>query len=420
MKILTNYYTEKELEYIKNNFKTSTIRQIAKELHRPESGVSIKAKQLGLVKQKHSKWTEEEIKFLKENYIQMTSEEISKHVNHSVSAINTMRDRLGLVRNASWTQEEIDYLVNNFETTLFSELSKKFNRTEGAIRAKCFDLNLVKKSPWTDEEIEFVRYNYMDMATKDIAKLLLRTPSAVQLRAERMGFKKYPYYCEYNYFDKIDTEEKAYWLGFMTADGWISKNNETGACVTGIELQYDDISHLKKFNKSIKGNYQITDRWRTCEISKYKTKSHTCIIRIFSSIMYESLLKLGFTNNKSFDCCIPNIDNKLIKHYIRGYFDGDGCFTYTSKSFGVSFLTASYTFNDNLYNLLLSYGFHPSKSQYTSEYNTQIYTISLVRKQEKLDFLNWIYGDATISLDRKYNKYLRVKESVPTQSCLAN
>ncbi len=417
---MTNYYTEKELEYIKNNFKTSTIRQIAKELHRPESGVSIKAKQLGLVKQKHSKWTEEEIKFLKENYIQMTSEEISKHVNHSVSAINTMRDRLGLVRNASWTQEEIDYLVNNFETTLFSELSKKFNRTEGAIRAKCFDLNLVKKSPWTDEEIEFVRRNYIDMTTKDIAKTLLRTPSAVQLRAERMGLKKYPYHCEYNYFDKIDTEEKAYWLGFMTADGWISKNNETGSCAIGIELQYGDIQHLRKFNKSIKGNYQITERWRKCSLSKHDKNHHMCTIRIFSSIMYNSLVNLGFTNNKSFDCCIPVMNVNLLKHYVRGYFDGNGCLCYTKNNFAVCISTASENLINDLTNIFEKNGFHPVVRKNITEFNTTIYDFRLNYKQEKLDFLNWIYGDATIFLDRKYNKYLRVKESVPTQSCLAN
>ena len=109
------------------------------------------------------------------------------------------------------------------------------------------------------------------------------------------------YFHNEDFFEKIDSEEKAYWLGFLTADGWINKNEKGNAGVTGIELQYKDIDHLRKFNKSINGNYKITDRWRPCLISsKYNNKRHhTCLIRIFSITMYDSLVKLGFTNNKS-------------------------------------------------------------------------------------------------------------------------
>ena len=342
----------------------------------------------------------------------MTSEDISHHINHTVDSINTMRDKLKLVRNSMWSDDEIEFLKNNFETTLFSELSKILGRTEGAIRAKCFDLNLFKNSPWTEDELNFVQENYMEMKTSDISKQLNRTMNAIELKAARMGLKKYPYTCDYHYFDNIDTEEKAYWLGFLTADGWISQSKKTNAGVTGIELKYGDIGHLKKFNKSIDGNYQITDRWKSCGLpNRDKSKKyHTCCIRIFSITMYNTLKNLGFTNDKSYDFHIPKLSDNLIRHYMRGYFDGDGCFCFTNKSFGVNFITASYSLYNDVIKILDNISIKTSNGIFVNEVGTTMYRPEICRLDDKIQFLDWIYQDCNIYLDRKYKKYLKVKE----------
>jgi hypothetical protein len=404
-------YTNEEIKYIKDNFANMTVKQIANRLNKEESSIYNVVRKLGLKKQKHNKWTDEEIEFLRANYIGMTSEEISHHIDHTIDAINTMRDRLKLVRNSTWSDSEIEFLKNNFETTLFSELSKILGRTEGAIRAKCFDLNLFKNTPWADEELDFVRKNYMEMKTSDISQMLSRTMNAIELKAARMGLKKYPYICDYHYFDEIDTEEKAYWLGFLTADGWVNKSKKTNAGVTGIELQYGDIGHLKKFNKSIRGNYPISDRWRVCSISTKdpNKKHHTCVIRIFSLTMYNTLCKLGFSNNKTYDFHIPEIRKDLIKHYIRGYFDGDGCFTFTNKTFHINFITASKILNDDIARVLEFEGFNFVKNNYVNEFDTTMYKLDIYRINDRINFLDWIYQDCNIYLDRKYKKYLKVK-----------
>lgn len=405
-------YTNEELNYIKNNYNNKTIKEISQGINKSFNSVCNAVRKLGLKKQIHNEWTEEEINFLKSNYINMTSAEISYHIAHSVDAINTMRDKLNLVRNRNWTNEEIQFLKDNFESMMFCDLSKIMNRTDGALRAKCFDLNLFKNTPWSDDEINFVKENYMEMKTSDISKILNRTMSAIELKAARLGLKKYPYTCDYHYFDEIDTEEKAYWLGFLTADGWINKSKKTNAGVTGIELHYGDIGHLKKFNKSIGGNYQITDRWRTCSISTKNPnkKNHTCIIRIFSTTMYETLYNLGFTNNKSYDFHIPAIREDLIRHYIRGYFDGDGCLCFTNRSFHINFTTASKTLSDDVLNILRLNNFNINEGSYTNSFNTIMYKIDICRLQDKINFLNWIYEDCNVYLDRKYKKYLKVKE----------
>ena len=415
-------FTNEEVEYIKQNYANSTVKNIAKHLNKNTSCIYNVIRKLGILKQPHNKWTEDEINFLKNNYINMTSEEISKYINHTIDAINTMRDRLGLIRNANWTNDEVEFLKCNFDKMSHDNIGKQINKTESAVRAKCFDLNLYKKEkPWEDWELEFVKNNYMEMSKSEISEVLNRSNDAIQVKANRMGLKKSPYFCDYHYFDVIDTEEKAYWLGFITADGWISKSEKTGAGVTGIELQYGDIGHLKKFNKSIGGNYQVTERWRPCSISKKDPNklNHMCIIRVFSLIMYDSLCKLGFSNNKSYNFSIPNIQDDLIRHYLRGYFDGDGCLCFTNKSFKVNFITASKKLNNDVADILIINKFNIIESNYINDFGTVMYKIDINRKQDKINFLDWIYKDSSIYLDRKYKKYLKIKNTYIDRDSLA-
>lgn len=414
-------YTQEELEYIKDNYDNMSANELAAKLNKSIGSINNATRKMWLIKQPHKQWTNEEIQYLKSNYINKTSNEIAEYLHRTIQSVDTERDKLGLVRNEAWSKEEVDYIVENFKSMTHKDMGENINRTEGAVRAKCFDLGLYKKEvPWKDWEIEFVRQNYMEMTTSEISKRLNRSENAIQLQASRMGLKKYPYTCDYHYFDEINTEEKAYWLGFLTADGWISKNDKSNVGVTGIELQYGDINHLKKFNKSIKGNYQITDRWRTCSISTYPNKkNHMCIIRIFSLTMYNSLVEKGFTKDKSYDCYIPHLRQDLVRHYMRGYFDGDGCFTFINKSLHINFVTASKMLNDDIIKILETENFNYTKSMFSTEFDTTMYKIHICTQEDQVRFLDWIYKDCSIYLDRKYKKYLKVKNSQITQDCLA-
>ena len=414
-------YTSEDLDFIKENYSNLTTKQIANRLHKTESSVYNAIRKMGLKKQVHKAWSEEEIQFLSDHYLVMTNEELAKKLGRSFNSISAQLDRMGLVRNKAWTNDEEQFLIDHFMSMSHKEIGEKLNRTERAITAKCFDLNLYKKDvPWNDHDLEFIKNNYMEMSNKELSQILNRTENAIHLQASRMGLKKYPYFCDYHYFDNIDTEEKAYWLGFLSADGWINRNEDTGSCAVGIELQYADLNHLKKFNKSIAGNYQITDRWRVCSLSKDQTKKHhTCTIRIFSKNMYNSLINLGFSNNKSYDFQFPTIDKKLLRHYIRGYFDGDGCLTVTNKFFAVQFITASESFINSLIALLEELDLHVSHHNYINDFGTLMFNPRLTRNADKLKFLDYIYKDSSIYLDRKYKKYLKAKEKYTNHESLA-
>lgn len=404
-------YCEDEIQFIIDNYQNMTVAEIASKLNKTNGSISNAARKLGLVKQPHKEWTNEEIEYLKHNYGILSVKEISKTLNRTAPSINACAQKLQLYKDVPWTQNDEEYLRKNFTELTHAEMATILHRTEGAVRAKCFDLDLYKKElPWTKEDLDFIRDHYMEMPTSDIAKLLNRTTNAIKLKAGRMGYKKYPYYCDYTFFEHIDTEEKAYWLGFLTADGWISKNNQTGSGCVGIELQYGDIEHLQKFNKSLRGNYKISDRWKTCSISTNKDKeNHMCVLRIFSITMYNTLINLGFTSTKSFDSYIPHIPKELIRHYIRGYFDGDGCFAVSNNYLSISFCTASDALSHDIINVLQKEGITLVDYPNVTEYNTLIHRPTINRIKDKIMFLSYIYKDAKIYLDRKYKKYLKAQ-----------
>ena len=115
------------------------------------------------------------------------------------------------------------------------------------------------------------------------------------------------------YFKNIDTEEKAYWLGFLMADG--SLNKKKYGYYTSFELSIQDKYIVENFAKDIsyKGKIYLTE-----------TRARLCISdTIFSS----ELLKYGFSNKKTFNEKFPDkelINQSFIRYFILGYFDGDG------------------------------------------------------------------------------------------------
>jgi hypothetical protein len=122
-------------------------------------------------------------------------------------------------------------------------------------------------------------------------------------------------------FDII-TEESAYWLGMLMADGWISKER-TGNPRTAITLAEKDYTHLIKFNRFLKSTYPILRR----PVKRHGKIVFQYCIRISSKQIAEKLIFHGITYRKSLTAKIIGLDNsKYLRHFWRGVFDGDGYF----------------------------------------------------------------------------------------------
>lgn len=259
---------------------------------------------------------------------------------------------------------------------------------------------------WTNDEIDFLKENYKTMTYKQLSENLNRTKAAIDLKINRLGLKKDKYTYNHDYFSAIDSEDKAYWLGFILADGSVfrGKNN---SCELSIKLNLGDIEHLKKFNKCINGNNEIITFNRKCNLNdKYYDG---CQIRLYSKKIVDDLSKFGIVQNKSLIVEMPsNIDERYIRHLVRGIFDGDGCITKNRRDNGwtknnyvkCDFTSGSVIFLNQLREKLYEYGI----KSYVMKNHDEVWKLIIGGMKNCDTFLHFIYDDATIYLDRKFIK----------------
>ena len=134
------------------------------------------------------------------------------------------------------------------------------------------------------------------------------------------------YYCNEHYFENIDTEEKAYWLGFLYADGCVRVRYHRNSYHYSLQFKIIDIEMLEWFNKSLDSNYPI----------KHSKGTNCYLINISSKILVNDLIKQGCVPRKSLILTFPNeqqVKPELYRHFIRGYFDGDGCVSLTTEKY---------------------------------------------------------------------------------------
>lgn len=194
-----------------------------------------------------------------------------------------------------------------------------------------------------------------------------------------------------NIFDKIDTEEKAYWLGFLYADGTVrSKNNDNQI---ELSLQERDYHHLEKFRNFIGNNNKIA--WRE------KTKSYRYCFR--SKQIKQSLINKGCVPKKSLILKFPTkeqVPDSLLKHFVRGYTDGDGCLYVSKGKMHYELLGTK----DFLIGLQSRVGLFQG-TIYLNHKNSEIRKISLGAEKQVKIICDWLYKNSSVYLDRKYKKY---------------
>lgn len=223
-----------------------------------------------------------------------------------------------------------------------------------------------------------------------------------------------------DYFKIIDTEEKAYWLGFIYADGCVTK---TGRGYTlRIKLARKDEDTLYKLRECIGSNAPI--RRDTLKADKLVTKDfENSTLIICNTEMCNDLIKLGCGERKSLTLKPPTyeqVPKHLVVHFIRGYLDGDGwvsCWNYNRKykvsngeiricnmfSCCVGFCGTK-EFLDYICEELKEYGLNKVKYKHKSE----IYEMNWGRKNNALKIYHALYDDAHIYMNRKYNKFIEI------------
>ena len=227
----------------------------------------------------------------------------------------------------------------------------------------------------------------------------------ISRRSNKINSIKYS--VNHDYFEVIDTEEKAYWLGFMYADGFVTCRNNVG-----LSLGEKDYNHLVKFKNCL----QATNPIKKYTVSNGFTEGSIYYrLLITSDKMKQDLIKHGCVEQKTDILTAPNINKNLQKHFIRGYIDGDGCITrslidnryqYKIKICGTDAILQYIADFIQENNIATIHKFYKRKEGQTVSY------IDFGGNIQVIKFLNLVYGNSNIYLDRKYNIYLEACEQI--------
>jgi len=206
-----------------------------------------------------------------------------------------------------------------------------------------------------------------------------------------------------NYFEKIDNEKKAYFLGLLYADGCNTRKNIT------ISLSGEkDAELLKQFSKEI----FINDRPLTKRSLHQHNKNHqdSYCLTICNQKIRKDLEKQGIVPNKSLLLKYPtNLPDHLFNHFLRGYFDGDGSiFLKNNKTIIFELLGT----NDFLNVIRDKLEKHLKIRFVNNIYKTRSQIVELKTSKKIIvdKILKFLYDHATIYLERKYQKYKQWQE----------
>lgn len=206
------------------------------------------------------------------------------------------------------------------------------------------------------------------------------------------------------YFDSIDSEDKAYYLGLFFADG--CNHIGTKGNQIALSLHKKDIDILEKFSKLI------------YDKSNIKTFRNQKICIIYSKHMSDSLTSHGCTPRKSLTLQFPQtIPDHLMNHFLRGYFDGDGCI-YLGKSRSgkmqatvtiVSTIWFCQKYKEILSNVGIKSRIHHDKRDIKN--GNWVTAVLHVNGNDQVNsFHNYLYRGGSYYLSRKKNKFLKLSE----------
>ena len=212
------------------------------------------------------------------------------------------------------------------------------------------------------------------------------------------------YKIDETYFETIDTEHKAYWLGFLYADGCVRIREDTSHSLSFKQHKRDKDIFIK-FNKCLNSNYPF----------KPVKNTNVYQIEIGSKKLVKALVSKGCMPKKSLILSFPEdivLPVNLQKHFIRGYFDGDGSISivhqkkckYPSPILNIAGTKNVMSFTKEI---LLREGMEGSRitPYMNKKAKNKLWYVILTRKKDILLFYRYIYGNASIFMERKYKKF---------------
>lgn len=358
------------------------------------------------------------------DYGKLGTKEIEDKYHSSYSTIQRVLKANGIIEVKSTGKNvKYHYLNDNLESFKedwingvysIEELATKYKCSKGAIKSKACEMNIKRKC--IDEKINtnqlIADWNSRLYTNDELCEKYKICISTIKRILEKNNIKKdfyhsrlQKYVFDFNFFDNINTERKAYWLGLLYADGC----NNTKRNTIRISLQECDEYLLKELYKDVKCDKEVSHSY-----NKIYNKRYSFII-LQNKYFSKSLMDKGVEDNKTFKIKFPSEDivpKRLIRHFIRGYFDGDGCVSIYNNNKSVIDIVGNYDFIKELNNYINNNIDNMYKDNITKSNTSNVYNLLRSGNYKVQRFMEYMYKDSSIFLHRKYDKYLKIKSNI--------
>jgi hypothetical protein len=320
----------------------------------------------------------DKLSYLQELGLKMNIDQIAKELNMQKRSARSL-----------YTRYKIKYLPKERKRKLSSEMEKKIIELYSA-KIVPRDISKILNVSRSDVQNTIIRFN--------VPKNFINPRS-----------KKYS--INENIFNFIDTEEKAYFLGLLYADGC---NSDSGYVT--LSLIEEDKYILEKFKTFLDYSGPILDAKTN---KKYKNSQKAFRLNFCNQKISKDLINLGCFQRKTFTLEFPTqkqVPESLLHHFVRGYFDGDGCITWGKvKNYNCIKGLLTFVCNKNFGTKLKEY--LTTRIGYfgiTTHKHTKAIVVQSSKIQTLKDFEKYIYADAKIFFLRKrekLKKYISLKEN---------
>lgn len=304
------------------------------------------------------------------------------------------------------------YCYDNLSDNDIAKMYDVSSITISRFRRKNNVIKLYDDKEWLNQ-----KYNIEKLTLKQITDIIHCSKDQISLRLKKFGYsidldrgriagRKYHY--NERIFEQIDSPEKAYWLGFITADGNIEQLSRTkadGTIYNNYRLTFclskKDKKHLEKFCEFL-GDTNLPISEYTTFLDKTNKSYQIVSLKIYCRQLAIDLMNHNIFSRKSCKEIPPLITEDLIPHFIRGELDGDGCLMLNDKKINIVGSNELMLYikqeTSNKFKRSIGYIHKDKKSK-------DLYSYNIYAAKDCQEFLEWIYKDATIYLDRKYNIY---------------
>lgn len=199
------------------------------------------------------------------------------------------------------------------------------------------------------------------------------------------------------------TNQMAYILGFIYADGNIHRTSLSW------DIQIKDKNLLAKINKALKSTYPITLQRE----SSYR-------LRINNQLLIRGAINLGLLPKKAIRNCLPKIPDDKIRHFVRGFIDGDGWLTLreSRNEVDLGFCGGNELFIKDINKIIsntvkISINKIRIRTKTTPKGFKSTTYMAEYFSSNAMKIADWLYGNLgknDLSLDRKYQTYKKVRK----------